>query len=278
MNMTEIMRWLCESEAQSAPRGKDSEGDAFACENDLRDYLASHLDVIEDGLQLFADEDGHKDGVEYVTPIGRIDLLTVDSAGALLVIELKTNRGSDAACGQLLRYMGWAKRHLPSEGPVRGLIIARHATERLRYATADIPHVYVREYYLKKIGGTNADLKEDLRVTLHDVRRPGCLKALEVQKALYVFAMFGMGEDQLELVKPWLESKDAKTLQKTVQSFFIPIPTVPAFPQKTVKTYRQIDAEIDSMIQSKFSGLDDELDKKSPHGKSARAYRGEVKF
>lgn len=160
-----IMGWQRETEAPHEPRGKDSEGDTFPFESDLRDYLASNLDIIESGLELFVDKCSHKSGIEYSTPIGRIDILAVDATGAPVVIELKRGRGSDAACGQILRYTAWVKRHLFRSGTVRGFIIAHRANEKLRYAASDIPHVSVQEYRLKKI-------KEDLQVTLHSVRPP----------------------------------------------------------------------------------------------------------
>jgi hypothetical protein len=117
-----------------------AEGEAFAAEAHLRDYLAQHLEVIEPGLQLFTDDEGTV-GVEYVTDVGRIDILAVDAEGGLRVIELKVSRGPDAVCGQLLRYMGWVKRHLAYGRRVRGLIIAQHISDRIRYALADVTDV-----------------------------------------------------------------------------------------------------------------------------------------
>jgi endonuclease len=124
-----------------------AEGESFAAEAHLRDYLAQHLDVIEPGLQLFVNDEGTV-GVEYATDVGRIDILAVDAEGGLLVIELKVSRGPDAACGQLLRYKGWVKRHLAQGRHVRGLIIAQHISDRIRYALADVEDVYLKEYVL----------------------------------------------------------------------------------------------------------------------------------
>jgi len=132
-------------------------GDAavgFQAEDQLRDYLALNVDSIEDGLQLYVDEYGNA-GVEYATPIGQIDLLGEDAQGDLVVVELKVGRGPDTAVGQLLRYMGWIKRHLAEDRSVRGIIVAQHASEQLKYAVADLPSVTVKEY--------------ELTVTLHEV-------------------------------------------------------------------------------------------------------------
>jgi len=122
-------------------------GACFAAENHLRDFLEVNLSVIEDGLQLYAHEDGRA-GVEFNTDIGRIDLLAVDRDGGFLVIELKVDRGPDQVCGQIMRYVGWVKRHIAQGRTVRGLIIARHISDRIQYALADVPNVTAREYQL----------------------------------------------------------------------------------------------------------------------------------
>jgi hypothetical protein len=129
------------------PPNPDEKGNSFAAEHHLRDYLAKNLHVIEDGLQLYVDDAGTV-GVEYKTPMGRMDILTVDTKGGFLVIELKVERGPDEVCGQIMRYYGWVKRHIAKGKPVRGLIIAQHISDRIRYALADVPGVTAREYKL----------------------------------------------------------------------------------------------------------------------------------
>lgn len=49
---------------------------------------------------------------------------------------------------QIMRYYGWVKRHIAKGKPIRGLIIAQHISERIRYALADVPGVTAREYKL----------------------------------------------------------------------------------------------------------------------------------
>ncbi len=129
---------------------------AFAAEIHLRDYLIKNLQLIEDGLRLYADVDG-RDGVEYPTPIGRIDILALDKGDNLLVIELKVARGPDQVCGQILRYVGWIKHHVADGRKVRGLIIAQHIHDKIRYALTDLPDISTREYRLN--------------ITLHEVPR-----------------------------------------------------------------------------------------------------------
>ncbi len=121
--------------------------DAFAMETHLRDYLAANLNKIEEGLDLYVDDDGNA-GVEYVTPVGRIDILATDRNGDFLVVELKASRGADAACGQLLRYKGWVRQHLADGKKVRGIIIANRISDRIRYAVGEVEDVELMEYTL----------------------------------------------------------------------------------------------------------------------------------
>ena len=122
-------------------------GHTFAAETHLRDYLVQHLNDIEEGLELYVDDNG-VDGVEFITNIGRIDILAVDRESRFVVIELKVAHGPDAVCGQLMRYLGWVKRHLAKNQPVRGIIIAQRISDRLRYALADVQNVQLKEYEL----------------------------------------------------------------------------------------------------------------------------------
>jgi hypothetical protein len=120
----------------------------FALEQDLQRYLADNLHIIEPGLTLFEDEDIK--GLEYPAGGGRrIDILAVDKAGGLVVLELKVQKGYDRVVGQLLRYMNWVRKELaePSQ-QVRGIIVCRTMSEDLRLACASIPDVELLEYQL----------------------------------------------------------------------------------------------------------------------------------
>jgi hypothetical protein len=119
----------------------------FAYESDLRDYLAKNLQVIESGLKLY-EEEGIT-GVEF--PVGGrfIDILTVDSNGDFVVIELKVSRGYDRVIGQLLRYMAWIQNNQAEPmQKVRGIIVARQISEDLMLACSLMPNVELFEYEL----------------------------------------------------------------------------------------------------------------------------------
>lgn len=127
--------------------GAMSDGNAFAAENHLRDYLVEHIDDIESGLEIYVDDEGTI-GVEFVIPAGRIDILAVDRQGAFVVIELKVGRGPDAVAAQLLWYMGWMRRHMAEGKLVRGIIIAQRISDRIRYALDGQDNIQLKEYEL----------------------------------------------------------------------------------------------------------------------------------
>lgn len=119
----------------------------FAYESDLRDFLATHLRVIEPGLSLYQDDVGN--GIEYpVGGGGRIDILAKDQDGRLVVIELKVSRGRNPTIGQLLYYMGWVDANLSRTGKSRGIIVAKEILDDLRLACQRAPDVSLYRYNL----------------------------------------------------------------------------------------------------------------------------------
>jgi hypothetical protein len=124
-----------------------AEAHEFAYERDLKNFLASNLQVIRSSLALYEDEDIN--GIEF--PVGGryIDILAVENGQDLVVIELKVSKGYDRAIGQLLRYMAWIEKNLAEQNQkVRGMIIARSISEDLRLATSRVRDVELFEYEL----------------------------------------------------------------------------------------------------------------------------------
>jgi RecB family endonuclease NucS len=96
-------------------------------------------------VRLFVDSTG-RDGVEFPTAVGPIDILAVDDTGAFIVFELKRARSPDHAIGQLTRYMGWVKETIGRDRKVRGVVVAKIISEGLRYAISVLPDVSLFEY------------------------------------------------------------------------------------------------------------------------------------
>jgi len=125
-----------------------SESPIFSLEYQLRDFLASNLGTVSIGgkrLRLYIDPTG-RDGIEFPSAVGPIDILAVDDKGSFYVFELKRANGADRAMGQLARYMGWVKQTIGKGHSVYGVIVAKGISENLRYAASIVPNVHLFEY------------------------------------------------------------------------------------------------------------------------------------
>lgn len=122
----------------------------FGLERHLQDFLRDNWarTSIGEEWEFYTEPGDPEAGYEYPCDVGRIDLLARHrERGDWLVIELKRGQGSDQTVGQVLRYVGWVRRHL-AEGDeeVRGLIVARGADDQLRYAVDTLPFVDLQFY------------------------------------------------------------------------------------------------------------------------------------
>ena len=125
----------------------EENGNEFAYEKDLQNFLAKNLSIIEPGLTLYIEED--ITGIEF--PVGNrfIDILATDKDNNYVVIELKVSRGYDRVVGQILRYMAWIrKNHAEENQKVRGIIIAREISDDLLLACSETKNVELYEYNL----------------------------------------------------------------------------------------------------------------------------------
>lgn len=147
-----------EDQVSDSEDASDSRETVFELEYQLRDFIAHNIETIYiDGkrLKLYVDPIG-RDGIEFQTDVGAIDILATDAEGAFVVFELKRGRVPDQAIGQIARYMGWLKKTIARDRPVLGIIVAKEISENLRFAIAAIPNVSLFEYEvsftLKKVG------------------------------------------------------------------------------------------------------------------------------
>lgn len=121
---------------------------SFSLEYQLRDFLASNLNTISiDGkrLRLFVDATG-RDGIEFPSAVGPIDILAVDNEESFFVFELKRSNSSDRTIGQLARYMGWVKQTIGRDKDVFGIIVAKSISKNLKYAASMVPNVRLFSY------------------------------------------------------------------------------------------------------------------------------------
>jgi RecB family endonuclease NucS len=128
---------------------ENAAGTEFALEEQLRDYLAENLFILEPGLALWPVENG--DAVEYQVddegPSRRIDILAKDRDGLPVVIELKVSRGHERTVGQALYYRSRIKQRFGAT-KVRVFIVASEISRELKGAASEVPDVLLFEYAL----------------------------------------------------------------------------------------------------------------------------------
>ena len=122
----------------------------FGLERSLHEFLVENWKHTTLGNEwVLFEEDGEVVGSYYNTgEVGEIDLLAKHCRDKLwLVVELKKDRSSDVTVGQILRYMGWVRKNLASEGEnVKGLIISREIDRKLQYALDSQPNIKCMTY------------------------------------------------------------------------------------------------------------------------------------
>jgi hypothetical protein len=130
------------------PEASEISEASFALEYQLRDFIAQNISTIDvrgKRLRLYVDSTG-RDGIEFPSAVGPIDILAVDDSGAFFVFELKRARSPDHAIGQLTRYMGWVRQTIGRDREVNGVIVAKEISDSLRYAISVVPNVSLFEY------------------------------------------------------------------------------------------------------------------------------------
>lgn len=114
---------------------------SFALEQHLEHFLVQNWAQTELAIKydLYVDEDEYGKkiiGKQIPTDTGAIDILAISKdKKEYLVIELKNNRASDQAVGQIQRYMGYVVEEIAEKNQtVKGLIIAMEDDLRIRRA------------------------------------------------------------------------------------------------------------------------------------------------
>lgn len=150
ISLSKVIEVLGETDDGDTGSPEESES-AFSLEFQLRDFLATNLETIKVAgklLKIYVDPTG-VDGIEFATPVGRIDILATDQDGNFFVFELKRANSPDRALGQLARYMGWVKKTIGRDRNVAGVIVAKTISQNLRYAASVVPNVSLFEYKIE---------------------------------------------------------------------------------------------------------------------------------
>ncbi|MGQ0791278.1 MAG: endonuclease NucS domain-containing protein [Nitrosopumilaceae archaeon] len=140
--------WFAYDREEEGPEEIVKSYGSISIENDLKNFLADNIFLVEKGLTLIQKEFDTKE-------VGRIDLLCKDQKGIHVVIELKKGRKSDEVVGQTLRYLGWVEKNLKSK--VRGIIIVNEPDDRLQYALSPLKNLIELKFYK-----VNFEIKEKM--------------------------------------------------------------------------------------------------------------------
>lgn len=133
LEITNYYKKILEIEAKT--EGSIVSSGLFYMEQQLEDFIIENWEKTELGNRYdLIYEEGTLKSQQYITDIGRIDILAQEKeSGNYVVIELKKNQTSDDTVGQVLRYMGWISENKKDKA-VKGIIIAGKYDEKLYYA------------------------------------------------------------------------------------------------------------------------------------------------
>jgi len=142
-------------------------GGTFVREADLESFLVRNWDRLDFGTPL--------EFVAQQVPCGELGIIDVLARDRVtrdyVVVELKKGQADDVVFGQLSRYLGGIERDCATiEGiGVRGIIVARTISSRLRAAASVNPKVGLRQYVWVSNGGSRASLAQRLNCSPGDL-------------------------------------------------------------------------------------------------------------
>jgi len=113
----------------------------FGVERDLQLALRQNIEQLEKGLKII------DDGKETATEAGRIDILTEDKNGNIVVVELKAGSANPDSVAQILSYMGAVSSN--NKANVRGILVAGDFPSRVIYAARAVPNLQLKKYTFK---------------------------------------------------------------------------------------------------------------------------------
>jgi len=111
----------------------------------VREVLFNNLGLIGKNLRIYQDGSGRQ-GFEYPTEVGIIDILATDAHHRLTVMEFAEEVNPEVL-SKVLAYMGWVRKHLAQGKEVKGMIFTNHIDERMLLSVSEVPGVEV--YQLK---------------------------------------------------------------------------------------------------------------------------------
>jgi hypothetical protein len=120
------------------------EAELALLERDLQRLLSRNLDRIEKGLHAHPEYQLE----EFPCDVGRLDFLCRDAEDNWVVVELKADWVGDDAVGQILGYMSWVRDNLPNGLQVRGILVGKRTSGRVKAAIKLFPGLSVKRFAL----------------------------------------------------------------------------------------------------------------------------------
>ncbi len=111
-------------------------------ERDLQKALRLDIAQLESGLTII------DQGCERLVASGRIDITARDSAGAIVVIELKAGAVGQGAVAQILSYIGNIAAD-EQGGKVRGILVGSSFDAKAKAAASMVPNLTLRKYSVR---------------------------------------------------------------------------------------------------------------------------------
>lgn len=138
--------------------GSNIESISFEDEPALQEHLFKNWEHLDLSNEWKIIKSSLKNG-KFKTEVGEMDILVKHrSEPRWLVIELKVDKSSDVAVGQILRYMGWIKLNKAEvDEKVEGLIISNFADKQILYALFCTSDIRLFEYHFD---GDKLDFEE----------------------------------------------------------------------------------------------------------------------
>ncbi|NLV17102.1 MAG: DUF91 domain-containing protein [Syntrophomonadaceae bacterium] len=109
----------------------------------VRDVLFNNLGLVSKNLQIYRDQSG-REGFEYPTEIGIIDILAADEKNRLIVMEF-SEEVSPEVLSRTLAFMGWCRKNLPAVKDIKGMIFTNQVDEQMLMAVSEISGLEVFE-------------------------------------------------------------------------------------------------------------------------------------
>ncbi|MGI6514933.1 MAG: DUF7669 domain-containing protein [Syntrophomonadales bacterium] len=111
----------------------------------VREVVYNNLSLVGKNLRIYTDASGRQ-GFEYPTEVGIIDILATDPHQRLTVMEF-AEEVTPEVLSRILGYMGWVRRNLTPGKEVKGMIFTNDIEEHMLLSISQVPGIEV--YQLK---------------------------------------------------------------------------------------------------------------------------------